>query len=399
MKKVYITAVVTAALTLLAFSFYHSFWTKKVKTDSLMIGFICENDESTPYTNNFLMAEAALEEMYPGKVTVLTKSNVQESETKEPAEELIRKGCTMLFTNTYSEEFTKMAEENPDVQFCQVSFQNEVNEDVPPNYHTFQGEIYQGRYVSGIAAGLKLRDLIDRHYITPEEALVGYVAAFPTADVISGYTAFFLGVRSVAPEALMRVKYTNNWSSYSLEKDATKDLIDKGCIVLSQHTDTIGPAVACEEAAAGKQVFFVGYNQSMLDVAPTTALISTRINWIPYITQAAGAVLEGEPIEKYVEGKVHGTTDMGAGFEREWVEMVDLNTHIAVQDTDKKLAEAIAALEKGSLQVFKGDYTGTDPVNPADTIDLRDGYIENEFSSAPSFHYVLDDVITIDGEE
>ena len=153
-----------------------------------------------------------------------------------------------------------------------------------PNYHTFMGTIYQGRYISGIVTGMKLRELIEQKKLTPAQAKIGYVAAFPYAEVISGYTAFFLGVRSVVSEAVMTVSYTNTWSNTTTERKLAEKLIDEGCVIIAQHSDTTGPATACETASTrdGKLVFHVGYNQTMTDVAPTTSLVSTRINWTPY---------------------------------------------------------------------------------------------------------------------
>ena len=133
----------------------------------------------------------------------------------------------------------------------------------------------------------------------------------------------------------------------------------------------------------------------MLDEAPSTTLISTRVNWIPYITGAVEAVFAGETIEKHVEGHDHGQ-DISAGFSRDWVEMLVLNDSIAAENTEKKMQEAIDALKKGTLKVFKGDYTGTDPDDSSDRIDLSEGYTENADSSLPSFHYILDGIIEVE---
>ncbi|MBR2765515.1 MAG: BMP family ABC transporter substrate-binding protein [Blautia sp.] len=393
MKKAWLVTVLTAAATLLAFSFIYSFWSQKTGEDVLKVGFIYEDDESTPYTYNFALAENMLTEKYPERVSTVSRSNVLESAAEDHLRDLVRKGCGIIFTNSYSPAFKELAPEFPEVQICQVSHLDEPPQECPENYHTFKGEIYQGRYVSGVVAGLKLRDLLDHHNIKPEEALVGYVGSFRNAEVVSGYTAFLLGVRSVAPEAVMRVRYTGSWSSFSAEKDCAEKLIEEGCVVISQHSDTIGPALACEEAASRKQVYFVGYNQSMLDVAPTTALVSTRINWTPYVLSAVEAVLEGITIEKYVDARNHGN-DMSAGFERGWVEMLDLNSHIAVEGTRRKMQETIERLKNGSLQVFQGNYTGVDLEDPDDTCDLTKGYRENARYSSPGFHYILKNVIT-----
>lgn len=395
MKRVYLAVILTCALTFLLFGLVSRPQNQNTLSGELKVGFLYEDDESTPYTYNFSLAERTLLENYPDKLQVFSKSNIREKETEEPLRELINNGCRIIFTNSHSAKVLEMAPEFPNVQFCQVSYLETTSKNYPENYHTFKGEIYQGRYVSGIVAGLKLRELIDTGRIAPDEALVGYVGAFPSAAVISGYTAFLLGIRSVAPEAVMKVKYTNTWGNYTQEKQCAEALISEGCIVLSQHSDTIGPAVACEEAAGRHQVYFIGYNQSMQNIAPTTALISTRINWIPYICGAVEAVMENKKIEKYVKGNVHGN-DMSAGFDLDWIQMLELNNLIAAEGTQDKMEAAITALKKGKVQVFQGDYQGRNPEDLSDTIDLNQGFQENKDSSSPTFHYLLEDVISVE---
>ena len=231
--------------------------------------------------------------------------------------------------------------------------------------------------------------------ITVEQARIGYIGAFPYAEVISGYTAFFLGVQSVVPEVTMKVIYTNSWGDYSLEKHTAERLIEEGCVVIAQHSDTTGPAVACEEQSSRYKVFHIGYNQSMTDVAPTTSLISSRINWQNYIVSATDAVLRGKSIESVVKGNVHGN-DVSGGIRENWVQMLKLNDTIAAKGTQKKINELIDKFKKGKVDVFKGDFIGVNPEDENDIYDLSDGYTENRNSSAPTFHYVLKDVITIE---
>ena len=395
MKRVYITTIVTSLLVLGLFAALTSVWDKAPGVEHITVGFIYENDESTPYTYNFTLAQEALERELQGKVRVHAISNVPDSEMTEPVEELVRLGCDIIFTNNYSDQFIQVAREHPTVVFCQNSYNAGEHQDCPENYHTFNGEIYQGRYVSGIAAGMKLRDMIDTGLLAADQALVGYVGAYPTVEVISGYTAFLLGVRSVAPEATMRVRYTGAWSSYSREKASARALIDEGCVVIAQHTDTIGPAMACEEAGQTHRVYHVGYNQDMTDIAPATSLVSTCVNWTPYVVGAVKAVMAGEPIESYVEGRAHGN-DISAGFDQGWVEMLDLNRQIVANGTEERMKKAIDALRRGTLEVFKGNYVGVNPADPADTIDLSQGFRENEKNSWPTFHYVLKDVVTVE---
>ena len=394
MKKVWITTLITSAAVLLVFGLIFSFGRDTGLSGILKVGFIYEGDGSTPYTYNFALAQGILDEEY-AKVQTISRSNVRDDKMEEAVREVIRQDCGIIFTNSYSDEFRKIAAEFPDIQFCQASYLFDQTEPLPKNYHTFKGETYQGRYVSGIAAGMKLSEMIDNRVIGKDEALVGFVAAYPTEEVISGFTAFFLGIRSVCPTAEMRVRYTYSWSSFSLEKATAHQLIEEGCHIIGQHTDTIGPALACEEAYARTPVYHVGYNTSMMDVAPSSSLVSTRSNWTPYILGAVEAVLANRSIESYVEGNVHGN-DMSAGFDLGWVEILELNNQLAAYGTQEKMDAAIDALSKNRLQVFKGDYIGADPNDPDDIIDLNNGYKENKDYSSPTFHYILKDVITIE---
>ncbi len=393
MKKYYIATIAVCLAVLLAVSFLTGFWEKKPEIGVYKVGFVYSEDESTPYTYNFIQGQHALEEAYGDQMEILSRSNVNEKDAETVIRELALSGCSVIFVNSDTEAAVNVCGDYPDVQFCQISMPSISLEGKPSNYHTFNGEVYQARYVAGIVAGMKLRELIDSGELAPEDALVGYVAANTTAEVISGYTAFFLGIRSVAPEARMRVRYTGSWSNYSVEKERAKELIDGGCVLIAQHTNTSAPAVACEEASeAGRQVYHVGYHESMMDVAPSTALVSLRTNWTPYILSAAEAVMKDKVIEQTVQGHVHGN-DISAGFDEDWVQMLELNTHLAAPGTEEKMNQVIEDFRRGKIDVFRGDYIGVDPDDPSDTIDLNQGFQENEHSSVPSFRYVLKDYI------
>lgn len=393
-KHKIIATLIVCVLILGAVSLFSGFWNRQQsETAGLKVGFICSEDESTPYTYNFLQAQYKLEEQYGDKIQVLIRSNVHQNAVEESMRELVRKGCSILFINEDTDIPPKLAAEFPNVQFCQISMPTISIEGQPKNYHTFNGEIYQARYTAGIVAGMKLRELIDGGAILPENAIVGYVAANKSAEVVSGYTAFLLGVRNVAPEAVMKVWYTNSWSNYPKEKEAAQALIDAGCVILSQHTNTMAPAIACEDAfSKGNRVYFIGYHQSMMDVAPSCALVSIRTNWIPYIQQAVDAVWQKQDIEKVVKGNLHGN-DISAGFEEDWVQMLELNKHAAAAGTEERMNRTIASFQKGKVAVFQGKYTGVNPNNPADRVDLSKGWEENKKSSSPSFCYILDDVV------
>lgn len=390
--KAVMAILIAVVVLLLAAVVWNGVIKPQQQKNRLTVGFIYDNESTTPYSYNFYLAQEAIQKKYKDRVRVMMYSNVQENDLSDRMEELAKNGCNIIFTNGYG-AIRSLAAEYPDIQFCQASNDPYPEEEARENYHTFKGEVYQGRYVSGVAAGIKLKEMIDSGEITPKQAKVGFVAAFPYTEVISGYTAFLLGVRSVVPQATMNVRYTGSWDNFTQEKARANQLLREGCRIISQHTDTVGPAIACEEFL-DHNVYHVGYNLDMTDVAPRSSLVSTRINWQPYIEGAVEAMLKGRKIEDAVDGTVHPLNDMSAGFDRKWVDLIGLNEPILPEGAADQLEQVIDDIEAGKIRVFKGDYTGADPENSKKTIDLKEGFIENEDSSIPSFHYILKDVIT-----
>ena len=396
--KYLLTAATSTFIIMITFIFL-TLSQKDYSTRSVKVGFVFIGDSSTAYTNNFCRSQNELMDAFPDNVTTVAKYNIPEDNCEPAIRDLIENGCDIIFGTSYGygEMMKLMAAENPKIQFCQATCSDANQEPVFSNYHNFMGTIYEGRYVSGIVAGMKLRELIEEKKLTPDKAKIGYVAAFPFAEVISGYTAFLLGIRSVVPEAVMTVHYTNTWSNTVTERKVAERLIEEGCVIISQHSDTTGPAVACEVASTkyGKTIYHVGYNQSMTDVAPTTSLVSTRINWTPYIISAVEAVMKNRKIESVVKGSVFGN-DVAAGFENGWCEMVGLNKLIAAEGTKEKIETTVRQFKNKNFVVFKGNYTGVNPFDPNDTYDLKKPFIENANQSAPSFNYILKDVVTVE---
>ena len=394
MKRTVIVALITCLVLLAGFAVYYNAWERPPEIDVLKVGFVYENDESAPFTYNFYLSQRALEQQMGERVEIISRSNVLENETETPLRELAGEGCGIIFAITDSDQVMGVAEKCPQTQFCQVSRFNTDGVPMPANYHTFNARMDGVRYLGGVAAGMKLRELLDAGQLSPEEALVGFVGAKAKPEVISAYTAFLLGVRSVAPEARMLVKYTDTWCSYSREKAAAEALILKGCRVITQQTHTNGPVAACDAAAEKQPVFLVGSDQNTIDLAPMATLVSVRPNWTPYVTGAVEAVLSGRRIERSVAASANGS-DLWAGLDRDWAQVLEVNALVAAPDTQAQLDRLAEQLRSGRLSVFTGDYRGVDPENPADTVDLKNGYPEYERSSYPTFHYVLEDYITV----
>ena len=358
--------------------------------DAVKVGFIYIGNESEAYTANFIRAEEAIAAQFGDQVETMAKYDVGEAEVEDPLKELISAGCSVIFTTSYGYESVakEVAAANPDVQFYQATGDNAQTDPID-NYHTYMGHIYQGRYVAGIAAGMKLQEMIDAGSITEDQALVGYVAAYPYAEVISGYTAFLMGVRSIVPSATMEVQYANSWGDYDTEKTMATALIEDGCVIISQHSDTEGPVKACEDAfAAGKEVYAVSYNADMTDIGPNTCLISSRQDYSVFEISAVQAYLDGTTMP----------ADNGAGYEAGWVATTPLNTAIAAEGTQEKIDEAEKAFTDGTMKatdVFVGPYVAVNPFDESSTIDLTEGFDENGSQSAPAFNCVITDLITV----
>ncbi|MBO6219308.1 MAG: BMP family ABC transporter substrate-binding protein [Treponema sp.] len=399
MKNKYVITAVTVILGL-GLMFATSKVFHKDTRESIKVGFVYNADTATAYTQNFFRARTELENTFGDKVEIFEKFNLGEVDSvcEEAMEYFIEEGCKLIFAISYGHGniCKKMAQKHPDVQFCHFTGDLATTEPILPNYHAAMGKIHEGRYVCGIIAGMKLQEMILQGKIRRNQAKVGYVAAFNYAEVISGYTAFFLGVQSIVPESQMIVRYTNTWSNHIIEKKTAEKLIEEGCVIISQHSDTTGPATACEEASVkkGKTVFSVGYNQSMTDVAPTTSLVSCRINWTPYMLGATEALLNGKKIESVVKSPYKGC-DSAAGFDKGWIEIVGLNQHILPKGTIEEMEKNIKLFKNDSLTVFKGNYVGVNPFNENDIWDLRTPFPECAERSAPSFCYVLRDVIEV----
>jgi len=366
---------------------------------SIKVGLICIGDENDQgYTYNFIRgkdaATAALAEEGI-EVEWIVKYNIGEDSSCEDANiELADEGCQLIINNSYGFEpyMLKVVDDYKDVQFVGCTNQGSWN-DGRDNTHNAFANIYEGRYLAGVAGGMKLQQLIDDGELKPEEAVIGYVGAFPYAEVISGYTAFFLGARSVCPSATMKVKYVNDWSNATEEANAAQALSDEGCKLISQHSDNTTPATAAQSAG----VFHCGYNNDMTTVAPEASLISCRIDWAPYFEYIIKAVVNGDTFEQ----------DWTAGFGDGSVALTTLNEAIAAPGTADKLAEVEKGLADGSIKVFDTSAFTVDgePLTQAYALDtdgdfapdseeaVKDGqFLESYYQSAPYFALVIDGI-------
>ncbi len=359
--------------------------------------YIYQGDGETPYTANFMQAQKELEKKFAGRLRTKVFYNVREENVDAIYDEVIRKKPDIVFANSYGYDsaLKLWAKKNPKIQFYNATGDLANEGDFVPNFHNCMGCVSEARYVSGVVAGMKLRELIERGIVDESCAYVGYVAAFPFAEVISGFTAFFLGVRSVVPSARMKVSFVNSWSDYFKEKTIAKKLVASGCAIISQHSDTMGPAIACQEENGEVPAFHVGYNDSMIDVAPTTTLVSMKINWVPFETAVVNAFAKNCSVEKMIDAETYGN-DSWAGFSKGWVEIIDVNKAIIASGTEEAIYETVEKIKNHQIDIFSGNYTGTNPLNKDDTINLgKKKFVENEYSSSPKFKYILDDLIEI----
>lgn len=372
------------------------------QSQGIKAGLICLHDENSTYDLNFIEGfKEACEGLglVEGETYFIKTNKGENEEAYEAACELVDQGCNIVFADSFGHEdyILQAAMENPGVQFCHSTGTKAHTEGVE-NYHNAFASIYEGRYLAGVAAGLKLNEMIASGKITPEQAVMGYIGAYPYAEVKSGYTSYYLGAKSVCPTATMQVTFTNSWYDETLEKTGAQTLIDKGCVIISQHADSMGAPTACEAAGVPN----ISYNGSTIAACPNSFIISSRINWAPYFKEAMQCVIDKEDIDvDYV-----GTLETGS------VELTEINTAVAAEGTAEKIAEVKAQLEEGTLEVFdtknftvkgqpltsyKADVDDMGDFEP-DTEVIVDGvFLESFYRSAPYFDIDIDG-ITILGD-
>ena len=312
-----------------------------IAKEELKVGFIFLHDENSTYDLNFInAAKAAIEELGLTEDQYEFRMNVPEGqECYDAAAELADDGCNFIFADSFGHEdyMIQAAMEFPEVEFAHATGTRAHTEGLA-NYHNAFASIYEGRYLAGIVAGLKLNEMIENGEITEDEAKMGYVGAYTYAEVLSGYTSFYLGAKSVCPSVTMKVNFVGSWSDATLEGNAAQALCDAGCIMISQHSDNTTPATAAQNNGA----FHTGYNNDMISVAPDASLIGTRIDWSVYFEYAIEAVANGEEFDQ----------DWCHGMDEGAVVMTPLNEDIAAAGTAEKLAEVEEAIRSGELQVF-----------------------------------------------
>ena len=363
------------------------------------VGFIFLHDENSTYDKNFIVAaEEACNNL--GVECVMKKNVPEGQECYDAACELADAGCDIVFADSFGHEdyLIEAAKEYPDVQFCHATGTKAHTENLD-NFHNAFASIYEGRYIAGVAAGLKLNEMIDNGEITADQAKIGYVGAYTYAEVISGYTSFFLGARSVCPSATMEVTFTGSWYDEAAEKEGAMKLIANGCVLVSQHADSMGAPTACENAGVPN----VSYNGSTEAVAPNTFIISSRINWTPYFELIIKAVADGNEIPV----DYTGTIETGS------VVLTDLGAKAPTEGTAAKLDEIKAGLLDGSIKVFDADTftvggkkvtsymadVDTDADYTGDHEAIVDGAFNESadgFRSAPYFDLRIDGITLLD---
>ena len=358
--------------------------------ENFKIGFICLHDESSTYDLNFINAVLKYQEALGLKNDqVIIKRNVPETEKcLEAAVDLVAQGCNIIFANSFGHEpyIAQAAVENPTVQFCHATGVTAA-EKALPNFHNAFASIYQGRYLAGIAAGLKLNEMIAEGKITAEQAKIGYVGAYTYAEVISGYTSFYLGAKSVCPTVTMDVQFTGSWYDVTAEKNAAEALIAKNCVLISQHADSMGAPGACEAAGIPN----VSYNGSTYDACPETFIVSSAINWAPYYMYITKCYSTGAEI----------ATNWCGGIAEGSVVLTGINLDVAAEGTVEAINTAIAAFKAGTLNVFNtANFTvGGKTLTNADNALISDGYFhESEAISAPSFDLRIDGITLLNEE-
>ncbi len=371
----------------------------KASLEGVKAGFIFLHDENSTYDLNFMnAAKAACEAL---GVEYLTKTNIPEGqECYEAACELADAGCNFIFADSFGHEdyMIEAAKEFPEIQFCHATGTKAHTEGLA-NFHNAFASIYEGRYLAGIAAGMKLNEMIEKGDIKEEEAVMGYIGAYTYAEVISGYTSFYLGAKSVCPSATMKVTFTGSWYDETAEKEGANKLIEDGCVLISQHADSMGAPTACETAGVPN----VSYNGSTESACPNTFIVSSRIDWQPYFEYCLDAVANGTEI----------ATDYTGSLETGSVALTELGKNAPAAGTQEAIDAAKADLIAGKTKVFDtATFTvegktldsymadvDTDANYEGDHEVVIDGeFVESgaDFRSAPYFNINIDGIELLD---
>jgi len=372
----------------------------KSDLSNIKVGLITLHDDSSTYDKNFIDAMYnALENLGMSKDQLVLYTGIAETEDcYNKAKECVNQGCNVVFADSFGHEdyIIQAATEFPDVKFCHATGTkaHTVNLD---NFSNAFAAIYEGRYAAGIAAGMKLNEMIEKGEITADQALMGYVGAYTYAEVMSGYSSFYLGAKSVCDSVKMNVKFTGSWYDYDKEKAAAESLISGGCKLISQHADSYGAPEACEAAGVPN----VSYNGSTKDVGPTTYIVSSKIDWAPYFEYMINCTAEDKAIDK----DWTGTVETGS------VKLLDVNTDAAAEGTQEAIDKAIGEFKAGTLKVFdtskftvegktldsyKAD-VDSDENYEKDTEVIKDGiFEESKYRSAPYFDLEIDGITLLD---
>lgn len=366
-------------------------------TDDFKIGFICLHDEQSTYDLNFInAAKEAQEKLGLTDDQVIIKTTIDESdECYVAAKDLVDQGCKIIFANSFGHEdfMIKAAKEFPEVEFCHATGTKAHTEGLA-NYHNAFASIYEGRYLAGVAAGLKLNELKEAGKLKGDTPKMGYVGAYTYAEVISGYTSFYLGAKSVCPDVVMDVQFTGSWFDPVEEKNAAQALIAAGADLISQHADSMGAPSTCEEAGIPN----VSYNGSTIASCPNTFIVSSRINWAPYYEYIVNCVKEGKAI----------AADWCGGIEEGSVVLTDINENVAAAGTKAKIDAVMADIKAGTVKIFdtakftinngeavttyKAD-VDTDAAYTPDTEVIANGIFEESVKrSAPYFDLRIDGI-------
>ena len=370
-----------------------------IAKEDIKLGVILLHDEDSTYDMNFIngVNEAIANLGLSEDQVIIARNQPESKECEDTALNLIDDGCNMIFFDSYGHQFytDDAVANNPDVKFFHATGDKAHTLPYDNVYNAF-ADIYEGRYLAGIAAGMKLNELKEAGKLKGEKPLIGYVGAYTYAEVVSGYTSFYLGAKSVCPDVQMKVQFTGEWYDEKEEKAAAEALIALGCDLISQHADSMGAPTACENAGIPN----VCYNISTKESCPNTYLIYSRINWAPYFEYIIEKTIAGEKIDTDWVGTLAGGS----------VVVADLNEAVAAAGTQEAIDAAAAELMAGTLHVFDTAKEGfitkgkaavdsymadvdPDAAYTPDTQVVADGYFhESEYRSAPYFDIMIDGI-------
>lgn len=314
-------------MTAAALSVSALFSTSTLAQDPLKVGFVYVGpigDHGWSYEHD--QGRIEMEKYFGDKVTTTYVENVAEgADAQRVITQLAKSGHEVIFTTSFGfmNPTVKVAK-----RFPNITFEHATGYKMSKNLGTYALRTYEGRYVSGVAAGMATKS-----------NTLGYIATFPIPEVIRDINATYMGAKSVNPDIELKIVWVNTWYDPGKESDAANALIDQGADIIIQHTDSPAPLIAAEK----RGVMGIGQASDMSHFAPKAHMFSVRDHWAPHYIQAVQGVMDHN----------WQPQDYWGGLKEDLLQIVSINPNLP-EEIKKAIESTEHKIKSGEIVPFTG---------------------------------------------